>query len=163
MIRLLNKRINIMLKKECLNDNKTMTINVNTFIPFYGTDMIAFGEERNNIREKLNLEYKEYLENEFAENTTDYFESLGLFIEYDHNNKCNAMVFEETLFYEGINLMDLSFSRLKEIYDIRSTQREVEEEIGITYYDLGFGANKVFSRDEIQTIIIFSRDYWDNI
>ena len=37
---------------------------------------------------------------------------------------------------------------------------EEEIEIGITYYDLGLGITKVYNNDKIETIIIFSKDYW---
>lgn len=41
-----------------------------------------------------------------------------------------------------------------------SQNMEIEDEIGFTYYDLGFGFNVVFGTEDIQTLIIFPDDYW---
>ena len=132
------------------------------FMPFEGIEIISFKEKRETIRNLLNNTHKEYKENEFAENTSDYFQNLNIFIEYDSDDRCNAIVFEKEakVYFEGYNLLETSYSKLRKKYDSKSVSKNEEEEIGITYYDLGFGFNKVFGKDEIQTLIIFSKDYW---
>ncbi len=136
---------------------------ISSFKPFIGVGIILFGDEREVVRHKINSECTTYKENEFTENTTDYFPKTGVFIEYDINNRCNALIFNQgtSLNSEGTDLMKFKYSELRGIYDGRSSIKEVEEEIGITYLDLGFGVNKIFGKDEIQTLIVFSKNYWD--
>ena len=134
----------------------------NTFKPFKGINTISFNDERQKIREKINLEYKEIKRNEFAENTSDYYEQLGFFVGYSNENLCDAIEFtnESNLYYNGENLLSLTYSSLRNTYDKNSSNKEEEEEVGVTYYDLGFGLTKEFETDKIESIIIFSENYW---
>ena len=44
------------------------------FTPFLGTNRVAFGAFREEIRGLFDHEYKTFLRNQFADNTTDFFE-----------------------------------------------------------------------------------------
>ena len=39
-------------------------------------------------------------------------------------------------------------------------KKNIENDDAVTYYDLGFGASKKVSKDEIESITIFSKNYW---
>jgi len=135
----------------------------NVYEPFGGTNMISFGESRDQIREKLcNHSFLEIKRNEFAENTVDYYENIGCFIEYSSDNICEAIEFIEGayLIIQGEKIFQKSYSGLRQKYDAKSKLLEEEEGIGVTYHDLGFGITKKLDTDGIETVIIFSKGYW---
>lgn len=134
----------------------------NDFKPFVGIDLISFGSDRNNIRDCLNQNYQEFLRNQFAENTSDFYKELGYFIEYNKENICNAIEFtnESNLYLNDDNLFDYDYDSLRRKFDHLSFDKEEEDGFGVTYYDLGFGVSKVYGQNKIETIIIFSKEYW---
>ena len=134
----------------------------NVLSPFVGVDNISFGSERNKLREIIESDYKIIKRNEYAENTSDYYEELGFFVEYSKDNICEAIEYTNTsnLFYDGQNLFALKFSALQNKYDSLSSNIELEDEIGVTYHDLGFGVSCEFGTDNIESIIVFSSSYW---
>lgn len=133
----------------------------NVFEPFKGINEISFGMERNEIRKVLGQEYQTFRRNEFAENTSDYYSTLNLFVEYDEYDVCEAIEFtnESNLYFEGSDILKMDYKELINHYGSRSKEMEVEEDISVTFYDLGFGATKS-ENGKIETIIIFSRTYW---
>lgn len=138
-----------------------MKENKNVFLPFEGIEGISFGMSRDEIRAAINEEYTVFRRNQFSVNSLDYYSDRGLFILYDENNRCNAIEFANTanLFFEGKDLFAFNYSELRNHFDGLSLQKEEEEEIGITYHDLGFGVNQVFGVDQIESIIIFQKGY----
>ncbi len=136
----------------------------NIFQPFLGTSDISFGMTRSDIRKALGNECTTFLRNEFADNTSDYYEKWGLFIEYNQNDTCNAIEItsQGNLFWKGENLLELGFSRLREKFDPQSRNFEEEEEIGVTYFDLGFGVTHTYNSNDLDSIIIFEKGYWED-
>lgn len=135
----------------------------NVYKPFSGTNLISFGERRNRIREKLcSYRFLEIKRNEFAESTSDYYEDISFFIEYSSDDICEAIEFTEgaNLIIKGEEVFQMSYSALRQKYDMKSKSIEEEEEIGVTYHDLGFGITKKSDADSLETAIIFSKDYW---
>ncbi|MBL6445374.1 hypothetical protein JMN32_03590 [Fulvivirga sp. 29W222] len=132
----------------------------NEFIPFKGTKKISFGMTRHEIRELLDSKYITFLRNEFAENTSDYYEEKGFFIEYNSEDICDAIEFVGgSLIYEGKDLLTLKFEDLNMMFGTLSKKKEIEDDIGVTFYDLGFGATR--SGDgSLESLIIFSETYW---
>lgn len=134
---------------------------MNSYIPFQGTYQVHFGMSRTLVHEALGSDYTVIKRNQFAENSSDYYERLGLFIEYNIEGLCEAIEFTDSsnLYFEDQNLLDMSYSELRDKYDSLSTKIE-EEEVGVTYHDLGFGLTKVFGSNSIESMIIFSKEYW---
>lgn len=131
------------------------------YIPYTGTDQIKFGMTRKEIRQILNLDFSSFRRNEFAENTTDFFPSLELFVEYDKNDICEALEFtkEGNLIWKGIDLCKSHFSQLTAKLDLVSSDIE-EEESTKTYHDLGITISVGKEEDEIETVMVFSKNYW---
>jgi len=136
--------------------------NKNIFHPFQGTGTIPFGMSREQVRAAVNSQYKEFRRNQFAMNTSDYYQTPGFFVEYDPENKCEAIEFtsESNLYYEDTDLLRLSYSSLRDRFDKVSKEKEEEAGIGVTYHDLGFGVTEATEGDGVETVIIFSKDYW---
>ena len=132
------------------------------FYPFKGVETIEFGMTREKIRALLGSDYITFLRNEFSENTSDYYKDLNMFVQYNKDNICNALEFAayNYLIHEGRNLFDFSYKQLTDRYGILSKEKNIEDEVGVTYYDLGFGASKKMFVDEIESIIVFSKEYW---
>ena len=78
-------------------------------IGFEGIDVVKFDISRQAVRSSLNIEYNEILRNEFAENTSDYYSELGIFIEYSKDNRCQAIEFTDDceVGYQDIELFSL--------------------------------------------------------
>jgi len=131
------------------------------FQPFIGCEKIYFEESRETILERLGGTRKTFLRNEFARIPTDYFESLGFFVEYNEAFLCEMIEFtdEVQLFYLGEDLFKMGYSELRNKFDPLSRKLEVEDEIGVTYHDLGFAAMKRFGQEHIESISIFSENY----
>ncbi len=134
----------------------------NIIKPFKGVGDISFGTERSIIRKKICYNFKEIRRSEYAENTSDYFEENGVFIEYLKDNICEAIEFtrDSCLFYYDTELFSLTFSSIKKMFDKLSSNKEVEDEIGVTYFDLGIGIACEYGTDNIESIIVFSENYW---
>ena len=134
----------------------------NVFIPFKGLDNISFGMAREEVRAILNDQYKINLKNQFAENTEDYYHNLRLTTSYTKDDILDAIEFWKgsVLLYEGVNLMELKYIIFKKQFNEFSTNKE-EDRNGVTYYDLGFGAGKNLETGGIDSLVIFSKDYWD--
>ncbi|MFT4760038.1 MAG: hypothetical protein ACI9XO_003206 [Paraglaciecola sp.] len=134
---------------------------MNKFYPFKGIQNIWFGMKREQVKKVLNEEPRIFLRNKYAENTTDYYQKLSYFVMYDKNDVVEAIEFinKRNLLIDGEDLFNKSYSKLRDIYDDLSRKKE-EEGIGITYYDLGFGASHLVDSNRIETIIIFSKTYW---
>ena len=142
--------------------DKKIENNKNLFRPFKGMNNITFGLKREIVRKLIIGDFHTFLRNKFAENTTDYYRDLGLFINYNKDDECEAIEITSkgNLFFEKKNLFDYSVQDIREKFDSLSENMEEEAGNGVTYYDLGFG----FSIDEedhvIDWIIIFSQEYW---
>ncbi len=134
----------------------------NTLRPFEGVNNFSFGTERNDLRIAIQEDYVTIKRNEYAENTSDYYEELGFLIEYSKDNVCEAFEFTNTsnLYYNEQNLFELKFSVLKNKYGRLSSNIELEDEIGVTYHDLGFGVSCEYGTDVIESILVFSSNYW---
>lgn len=134
-----------------------------TFYPFKGIDLISFGDHREKIRETLNGGFEEIKRNEFAENTSDYYPELGFFVEYDQGQSCEAIEFTGAvqLRIDGKLIFSMSYSEVRNRFDPRSNQIEEEEGFGITYHDLGFGVTCEYGTDRIESVMFFSREYWN--
>jgi hypothetical protein len=129
---------------------------------FIGTNKILFGDKRDIIRKKLDENCREIKRNEYAENTSDYFENLGFFVEYSKENICEAIEFtnQTSLYLDNQNLFLLKESAIRKKYDKISKKFEIEDEIGVTYYDVGFGFTVTFGTELLESIILFSKEYW---
>jgi hypothetical protein len=130
--------------------------------PFKGIEKVSFGMTRQNCRTVINSDFETFKRNDFAENSTDHFPGLNIFLQYDKNDICQAIEFASpnNLVYNGKNLFDLRFSELINFYSPVSKKHEIEGNISVTYYDLGFGASKTPGDDMIESVLIFSEKYW---
>lgn len=130
--------------------------------PFIGIQDVSFGMQREAIRNILKSEYKEFMRNDYSDNSSDYYEKLGFFVEYSDKNICEAIEFtnKSNLIYNEEDLFSIGYVNLRNKYDKLSSKIEEEDEIGVTYHDLGFGVTCKFGADKIESIIIFSDSYW---
>lgn len=137
--------------------NKTYELN-----PFGGIGIISFGMNRQQCRSVLKSTFRTFKRNEFANNLTDYFPDLKLFIEFDKDDNCHGieLISYSHLVYKGKNLFDLSFFEIVKYYSLISTKLEIEDGVSVTFFDLGFGASKAFENDSLETITVFSKKYW---
>jgi hypothetical protein len=132
------------------------------FIPLKGTDKIRFGMKREEVREALDLDFRNFLRNELAENPTDYYPDLKLFVEYNQNDVCEAIEFtnEGKLIWEGANLCAFNYDKLVKKLDTLSERNETEDGIGKTYHDLGISVTESAESEYVEAVMIFSENYW---
>lgn len=144
---------------------KEIIVKRNIFTPFLGVDEIRFGMSREEIRKLSKSGFYCFRRNEYSINTTDFFQELGFFVEYDEDNNCEAIEFtnRSNLYENGNNLFDFTFSDLIKFCDQKSNKNLKENGIGATYYDLGLSFTKNIHSDRIESILIFSRSYWGSV
>lgn len=135
------------------------------FEPFLGLGELTFGASREHIRNVLGqYEFREFKRNEFAENYSDYYHSIGLFMEYNERNELEAIEVSEdsnsNIQYEDKDLRTLTYIELKKMFDMSSKDKEEEGDIGVVYHDLGVSINRINRDDEHAIILLFSRGYW---
>lgn len=136
----------------------------NEFKPFVGLYNIKFGIKRSIIRIVLkDEEYKIILRNQFAVNTTDYYPNKFYFIQYDEKDECESIEFTKgsNLYIEECDLFLLSYSHMRLIFDKKSNHIEIEDDVGVTYHDLGFSVTKDVESQGVETVMIFRKGYWD--
>ena len=131
-------------------------------IPFQGSQEIRFGDRRADIRSRFGDNFQEFKRNPFAENTTDQNPEWGIFVEYNQDNKCEALEFssDAAIFFKGLEIMKMNFDKLRKKFDPISEKMEEEADFSVTYYDLGFGMTRNFETDRVDSFILFSKDYW---
>ncbi|GEM_PF-2855440 len=132
------------------------------YIRLQGTEEIKFGSTRQVVRGILGNDFKEFIRNEFAENSSDFYSEKNVFVEYDASNVCDALEFSRGAKVEYLDkrLFEFSYSGLVDFFIGISTNFD-QDDFGATFYDLGFGASKNSETDEIETVILFSSSYWD--
>lgn len=137
-------------------------INKFIFDPFSGIGLAPFGTPREALRKSIGQDFRCFKRNEFSENTSDYYQDINLFVEYDRNDYCVAfeLAAPNYLEYRKTNLFELSFLEIRKKFDIESEEFEIEDETGATYFDLGFGVFSNPDTNKVETIIIFSYNYW---
>jgi hypothetical protein len=131
-------------------------------IPFKGIGIITFGMTRQQCRSALNSTHRTFKRNEFAKNFTDYFTDLKLFLEFDEDDICQGIELHSYshLVYEGKHLFDFDFFEFKTYYSAFSKRYEIEQDVSVTFFDLGFGASKGSDNDSLETVTIFPEKYW---
>ena len=141
--------------------------NSNLFIPFKGIQIkgvqnINFGMTRTEVRTIMGDLYKNFRRGA-AENTTDFYKDIGLFFEYDKNDLCNSIGFANysNLFIESENILQYSYSELVHMYSKKSFKKDIEGDKSIIFLDLGFSVSKIDNTDKIESVGIFSSDYWE--
>jgi len=139
-----------------------MSTRRNIYYPKEGIHDIKFGESRDEIRNSIRMEFTEFKRNDFAENTSDFYKDIGMFVEYSNENKCDAIDFSNSssFIYDDIDLFKSDFKSIKKRFDQISNSSEEEGELNVTYYDLGLSITGSSNNDDIQSILIFSDDYW---
>lgn len=134
-----------------------------TFIPFERVGKILFGMNRQTVRKIIKLPFVEVQRSPYEESKSDFFPRLEIFIEYNSDDLCEAVEFTtgSKIIFNDINLMSLSFKSLLNQFSKISTENEFEGDYGVTYYDIGFSVSKHQVDGSIETILAFSKTYWD--
>jgi len=125
------------------------------FIPLTGIGNVVFGENRENVRNKLGA-FQEFRKSRISKNTTDDFGFCHVY--YDLENKCEAVEFtasESAITWNGHNISSFNYCTLEKL------AAEYDDEIVID--DSGFTSKKiqmgVYSPDKkVVESILLSRD-----
>lgn len=134
----------------------------NKVTPFIGMNNVKFGMKREEIRSLIQDDYKTILRNQYAENTSDYYPDHFYFIEYNKNDEFEAIEFTKgsNVYMDDLNIINFTFSDIKYLFDKKSINIEEENEISVTYHDLGLSITKDFDSDSVETVLCFSKYYW---
>ncbi len=117
---------------------------------------------RQEVRDCLGNQYREFKRNEFAENSSDQYTDRCFIVEYDSNDICNAVEFHAgaQVIIDNHNVLAMTYDDMRRVFDLKSNEIEVEDEASVTYHDLGFSASKE-SGGQVQSILMFNRGYWE--
>jgi hypothetical protein len=137
-----------------------------TITPFKSLGNISLGLHRKEIRKLLKQPYIEFYRNEFSKMSIDFFEGLGLLINYDEKLLCEAVELVQpanpTLF--TVKLLNIPYESAEE--QIGEWDEELEiRNTGFTSYKFGVGAyapNKdEYPYEAIESVIVFKKGYYD--
>ena len=59
--------------------------------PYEGIGPIKFGMDRADVRKTLIAPYNEYKQSQYAHNTSDAFDNIGVTVHYDETDKCESV------------------------------------------------------------------------
>ncbi len=136
-----------------------------------GAGPIHFGMPRDQVRSLISVPFSSrirasQMRTSESELPYDFFESLGVFVNYKPPGRVEALEFAapaEAIF-DGCNLLSLSFSAalaLLKSHDDAITAKAA----GCTSYKFGLGVYATFARDypndPVEAVIVFEREYYD--
>ncbi len=136
--------------------------------PYIGFDEIKFGFTRGQIRSLINDIVNPFYRTKESKIATDSFDSLGIFINYDETDRCEAIEFVRPLvepFFLNKNLFGLSYSNLLDWF--HGLDDNIDEfDAGFTSFKYGIG---FYAPDKIEDpnlpcegMIIFREGYYDD-
>lgn len=135
-------------------------------LPHVGVGPIKFGMTAEDVRSTLDCAYKEFKRTPISKTITDAFQSLGLFVCYNIDRKCNAieMARPAQVFYGGHELLNNSFEKALELmrgFDPQVSSRED----GLTSFALGIGLYAPSCKKDrllpVESVIAFQHGYYD--
>ena len=134
---------------------------------YVGVGPIVFGMTAKEVRSALGCTYEEFKRDPMSPIITDAFDSLGVFVCYNVDKKCNAieMAAPAQPFFAGRDLLNNSFGNVFEY--LRGFDRGVNLRIdGLTSFALGIG---LYAPDCVkdrpspaESVIAFERGYYEN-
>lgn len=134
---------------------------------YVGVGPIVFGMTAEEVRSTLGCAYTEFKKSQSSKTTTDAFDSLGVFVYYNVDRKCNAIEMARPArpFYAGHELLNDSFEKVYEL--IRGFDPVVSLDAdGLTSFGLGIGLYAPFCRNDrlspAEGVIVFKRGYYEN-
>lgn len=133
--------------------------------PGEGVGPVEFGMSPEEARYALGEGWVSFKRTPVSEYPCDYFESLGVFVYYTASAQVEAVEFTDSaeVMYEGVNLLQMPFDKLKDLLQKKERGLEVEVD-GITAYDLGIGVYAPLAAEEPATkstsIIVFEKGYY---
>jgi len=136
--------------------------------PYIGFDKIKFGFTREQIRSLINDKVNPFFRTKDSKVATDSFDRLGIFVNYDETDCCEAIEFVrplvEPLFLEK-NLFGLSYVSLLSWFNELDSNID-EFDAGFTSYKYGIGFYAPEKEEDpnlpCEGVIIFRKGYYDD-
>lgn len=127
--------------------------------PFSQVGPIEFGQSRNSVRSKLNSDYRVFKKTP-GENDTDAYDSLGIHVYYDDEDKVEFVeAFSPAeVEFEGIVLIGRNVDEVAADLGDRGYDAE-QDEVGYNYDELGFGLT--INDQEIEGVGFFRKGYYE--
>ncbi len=133
--------------------------------PYNAVGGLTFGIDRNQVRELLGSNYKEFKKSKFNKINTDDYKFAHIY--YDENKNFNAIEYFNTedtsLLLEGHNLMSMKFIDLQALFVKRDkklvigTDSLTSYKYGVAFYAPTFNENP---STKAESIIVFQKDYY---
>jgi hypothetical protein len=137
-------------------------MNKNYYEPFNGIQKVKFGMLKNEINLNLGVPTRCFKRGN-SDFFTDFYNELGFLIEYNINLNVCAIEFPNysNIYFHENNLFDYKFNELIDKFILISKDYKIIDNHGVTFFDLGIGVGNVYNSDSIESILIFSKDYWN--
>lgn len=137
-----------------------------TIEPFVGVGPVRFGSTRAQVRATLAVPVESLLRNDDDAAETDVFESLGLYVEYDKDDRCVSveMFSPADPVFRDKRLLAVPYAEIK--VWIRTLDPGVEiDEGGLASNTLGIGMAADVGRNDKnsrgESVIAFTRGYFE--
>lgn len=134
--------------------------------PYIGIGAIRFGMTRQQVRQVINQPVESFLRHSTDELPTDYFENLGLYVEYKNEGICQAVEMAKPAnpIWRGQAFLNLSFAEVKAWFETIDPRLEIDD-TGLISYQFGIG---IYAPDceempekTVEGLIVFEQGYYD--
>ncbi len=136
--------------------------------PFHGIGPITFGMDRSEVRKTLPAPFEEYRQNEFANNTSDAFDNIGVTVHYDQDNKCECISIwsdEEPVTFQERAIFKENPSQIVEWIKVLDGSAKLggENTLTSTLYcmSIGFDGDPSDPDASISDITLFTKRYYE--
>lgn len=133
---------------------------------YKGFNEVKFGQTREQIRSLIDDHVNIFFRTKESKSATDSFDNLGIFVNYDDSDCCEAFEFARPAepFFLEINLFELSYTDLLNWFK-KIDHNIIEFDVGFTSYKFGIGIYAPEKEDNpnlhCEGVIIFRKGYYD--
>ncbi len=139
------------------------------YYPYVGVNKMVYGMNRIEIRNILGIDFltKEFYRSPLSVNSTDAFDKLGIFINYDSQNNCDSFEFFKPakVIFLNKDLLKLSYNDFTDLVGYIDNELDESDDAGATSFLLGLGVyapeKHSSPNKENESIITFKRGYYD--
>ena len=135
-------------------------------IPYIAFGDVKLGLYRKEVRRLIGNPSKSFKRNEFATSPTDMYESLGIMIDYDDDDRCETIETWDTVDVQlmGKKLLNSSYSDILSWF-LAIDESIEEDDTGFTSYKYGIGMYAPDKEEEpnkpCKGVIAFKKGYYD--
>jgi hypothetical protein len=137
--------------------------------PYIGVGNVLFGSTRNEVQKALYpAQATPFNRSREEQNTSDFYKSIGVFVYYNDQEKCEAIEFGDKmeLEFEAFKIFKHSYIETERFFAQYDSELDLDDS-GFSSYKLGIGIYAPKCREDenckIEGLIVFKEGYYDDV